>query len=340
MPQSKLRAPGREPTPFADLNALLADFAAGLEATLPDILVGLWLQGSFALEAGDEASDVDFVAALRRDLDPGEQAALQSLHSELHHRPTPWAERLEGSYFPLRVLRRRAGQPSDPPGEAPRPADWLDPATQMRGPSGYPLLFIGNGHEELVRSEHDDTQVVRWITRERGVVLAGADPRGLIAPVTGQDLDAEVRRLLFAKSDDWLAYDIDAQWVWAFFITICCRMLHTLSSGEVASKKAGTDWALAHLNSAWAEPIQAAYDMGRESIARRIEPAPSDRAEQARAFVRYAVELARVTPPWKPARALPSSAGPRTVRREGHGPRLSRGAGPGPVRPGGRGRRG
>lgn len=36
-----------------------------------------------------------------------------------------------------------------------------------------------------------------------------------------------------------------------FFVTLICRMLHTLETGEIQSKKAGTKWAIQTLPDQW-----------------------------------------------------------------------------------------
>ena len=44
----------------------------------------------------------------------------------------------------------------------------------------------------LERSDHDNTAVTRWVPREHGVVLAGADPKDLIGLATAAELRREV----------------------------------------------------------------------------------------------------------------------------------------------------
>ena len=47
-------------TPFAELNDLLTRFVTRVSSILGTKLVGVYLTGSFALGAGDAASDCDF----------------------------------------------------------------------------------------------------------------------------------------------------------------------------------------------------------------------------------------------------------------------------------------
>jgi hypothetical protein len=60
-------------TAFPELDAVLAQLVAGLRATLGDNLVGVYLQGSFAVGDADEHSDVDFLVVIERELTEDEQ---------------------------------------------------------------------------------------------------------------------------------------------------------------------------------------------------------------------------------------------------------------------------
>ncbi|HEY3888762.1 MAG TPA: nucleotidyltransferase domain-containing protein, partial [Caulobacteraceae bacterium] len=130
------RAPSRRPTPYADLNAILAELVERARTLLAENFVGAYLQGSFALGDFDTHSDVDFIVVTHDDIAPEQLPALQATHDELHALPGPWAPRLEGSYAPKAILRRWTTTPRDPPGE-PRPDDWADPGTSGLAPRVY-----------------------------------------------------------------------------------------------------------------------------------------------------------------------------------------------------------
>jgi len=55
------------PTPYAELNEVLAGLVTDVRAILGGTLVGAYLQGSFALGDGDMQSDCDFL--LRQSID-------------------------------------------------------------------------------------------------------------------------------------------------------------------------------------------------------------------------------------------------------------------------------
>ena len=288
MPNSKdLRAPTHEPTPYAELNAVLAHLVEGAQGVLGDNFVGAYLQGSFAVGDFSEFSDCDFIVVTARDLTPEEVAPLQALHAAIHQLPQAyWREALEGSYAPAGVLRRLSDEPRDPPGE-PRGPDWGDPGMSGAPARYYPFWYLDHGADHLVRSEHDNTQVVRWCLREKGVVLAGPDPRELIDPVPPAALRAEIRRtldlVLQLKLEPMHLYAWQAFWVGLF-----CRMLHTLATGAVWSKKASMAWAQQTLDPSWRELIGRAAALRKGDTAQAGQPADPADVAATREFARYA----------------------------------------------------
>src|SRR5262245_25029031 len=118
MPKSDdLRAPTREPTPYPELNAVLAHLLGEVRALLGDNFIGAYLQGSFAVGDHTEGSDCDFIVVARRDITPKELPAFQAMHAAIHELPHPrWRNALEGSYAPAAILRRWTMEPRDPPG--------------------------------------------------------------------------------------------------------------------------------------------------------------------------------------------------------------------------------
>jgi hypothetical protein len=195
--------------------------------------------------------------------------ALQALHAHIYDDlDTAWARHLEGSYFPRETLRRD-------------------------GRVGEPLWYIDNTSRQLERSAHDNELVVRWVTREHGVALAGPPPHELIDPVPANDL----RREVLATMRDWaqeLFADrerINNRWYQPFVVVSYCRMLQTLDEGRVTSKPAGVEWGLRRLESRWAGLI-------RRALAERPYPSekirqPADPADLAHTFdfVAYALAL-------------------------------------------------
>ena len=292
MPRSKdPRAIARQPTPYADLNAVLAHLVEGAQRLLGDNFVGAYLQGSFAVGDFTEFSDCDFIVVTARDITPQELPAFQALHAGIHELPYPyWPSALEGSYVAPPILRRWSGTPRDPPGET-RDAAWADPGTSGSPARAYPFWYLDHGSKTLVRSEHDNTQVVRWCLREKGVTLAGPPPKSLIDPVPAGALRAEVRGTM----DQVLALDLRPMHLvaWqAFWVGLFCRMLHTLATGAVWSKKASMAWACAHLDPQWRDLIGRAAAVRKGDAAQSGQPADPADVAATRAFARYAVDFA------------------------------------------------
>lgn len=68
-----------------------------------------------------------------------------------------------------------------------------DIADAQVAPADRALWLLDHGSRPLERSRHDDTCVVRWLTREKGIVLAGPGPRLLIDEVSGEAPRREMR---------------------------------------------------------------------------------------------------------------------------------------------------
>lgn len=281
------RAAARQPTPYADLNAILAHLVEGARSLLGDNFVGAYLQGSFAIGDFSEFSDCDFIIVTAHDIAPADLAPLQALHEAIHDLPYPyWRSGLEGSYVPAPILRAWSRQPRDPPGE-PRGADWGDPGMSGAPAKAYPFWYLDHGAKRLVRSEHDNTQVVRWCLRQKGVTLAGPPPKTLIDPVSSAALRAEIRQTM----DLCLSLHLEpihlVAWQ-AFWVGLFCRMLHTFSTGAVWSKKASMAWAQSALDPQWRELIARAAEVRKGDARQSGQPADPDAVVATRAFAAYA----------------------------------------------------
>jgi len=257
--------PESAPTPHPALNAVLEHFLTGVREVLSGNFIGAYLQGSFALGDHDQHSDVDFLVVTHEDPTDAEVAALDALHAAIHEFPPPWGHRLEGSYVPAPILRLR--------------------------PADRALCFLDHGARSLERSPHDDTWVVRWVVREKGIVLAGPDPRLLIDEVSVAALRQEMRDNMIVWPASWFpdAASIQAVWKQALIVVSYCRMLHTLRTGTVTSKKAAADWAVTTLDARW-HPLIAASLAARPS--QSLGAADPRAVTETLAFVDYATRWA------------------------------------------------
>src|SRR5438445_8048946 len=93
------------PTPYPELNRVLQDLVESVQTVLGSKFVGAYLQGSFAVGDFDLHSDCDFIMVTEEELSDHEVQALQTLHERIYCLDIPWAQHLEGSYFPRRVLK-------------------------------------------------------------------------------------------------------------------------------------------------------------------------------------------------------------------------------------------
>ena len=213
------------PTPSPEVNAVLVELVAQWREILGSNLIGAYLQGSFAVGDFTETSDIDFLVVIASEPEAPVLARLQAMHAGIHRKPSYWAKHLEGSYAVAAVIRRLTDEPRDPAGEPPRLPSWRDPGTGLP-PRYYPFLFLNNGSDTLARSEHDNSRVVRWVARERGIILHGPPPAELIDRITGDELRAEMRANLLLYLQPYAAGQrvIDAIWLQSFFVTLICRM--------------------------------------------------------------------------------------------------------------------
>ena len=254
-------------TPFPDLDDVLAQLTAGLVRVLESDLVALYLQGSFALGDADQGSDVDFLAVTRSFLTEAQQEAVQKLHRTIYDSSDHWGKHLEGSFFPADLLR------------GPDPAH-------------TPIPNFDHGSRDLKFSDHDNTLMVRWSAREHAIALAGPPPRELIDPVDPNDLYAELR----AKYEAWgqAVLDdpdsLDNDWIQPYAALSFARMLHTLDSGAVHSKKAAVDWARTHLDPRWTPLLERAWDKHSDQFLRYSEPADPVDLQLTRQFIRFALD--------------------------------------------------
>ncbi|MDF3147553.1 MULTISPECIES: aminoglycoside adenylyltransferase domain-containing protein [unclassified Streptomyces] len=254
-------------TPCQELDALLADFVGTVRGILGDTFVGAYLQGSFALGAGDLHSDCDFIVATTALPSGATEAELRRLHAEIPTRPGHWTKHLEGSYADTTSLRASSGL-------------------------GTRWLFCDHGHCELVWDTHCNSLHTRWILRNHGITLAGPPISGLVDAVPPQPMREAMRTMLPGLMDDlktWARFDM--AWAQRNAVTAYCRALFTLHTGQVASKRGALEWARDHLDPMW-HPL---LDQVIEDRVRGLDPADPPRPgsiDAMYAFAAYAKAFA------------------------------------------------
>jgi predicted nucleotidyltransferase len=231
-----------------------------VKAVLKDNFIGAYVHGSLATGDSVAFSDLDVVVVIKEDITPEKIEPLQKLHRKLYSElESPWGQRLELSYVPIKIFRKSKIEPRDPPYE-PRPNNWVDPSTQTP-PQFYPFWYLDNGADHLVRSEHDNTQIVRWVVREKGIVLEGPDPKDIIDPVSKADLISDLKNTFNMISGKWNnSESLNSLGMQTFFVTLCCRAQHCLHTGMIASKKVASEWAKRELGEQYRLLIKEAHE--------------------------------------------------------------------------------
>ncbi len=255
------------PTRYAELNGVLHDLVTGAQSALGDSFVGAYLQGSFALGAGDVHSDVDFVVVVRERPGPEQEAALRALHRDLPHREGFWNRHLEGSYAVADDLRSVDGL-------------------------GREWLYVDHGSDEMAWSEHCNQAWTRWILREHGITLVGPCPVELLDAVPEDVLRERARAGLATLTDDVLGWcPPRIAWCQRYLVIQASRSLYTVRTAQVASKRDALRWAMMHADPSWRPLLQqvlADRELGFDPAA---EPRPGS-MESAREFAAYVAEAA------------------------------------------------
>lgn len=252
------------PTPYSELNRVLRDLVDSVQAVLSTNFVGAYLQGSFAVGDFDLHSDVDFIMVIEEELSHEEVHGLQAVHERIYDLDIPWAQHLEGSYFPKQVLRDH---------------------TRL----GRQLWYLNHGSRSLIPSDHCNTVLVRWVVREHGVTLAGPSPALLVDPIPVETLRKEIIATIHDWGQEILANPdhFNNRFYQGFIVLSYCRMLHDHSRGFPGSKLAGAEWAKANLDPRWAGLIDRAWN-GRPdpAVSSRQRADPKDFKETLE-FIHY-----------------------------------------------------
>jgi hypothetical protein len=259
--------------PYPELREVLHAFAGQVISGLGDNLTGLYMVGSLASGDFDSDSDVDFLAVTKGKLDKAGRIELQRIHTDIQKLGSYPAHHLEGSYISLKDLN--------------------DQETVGK----KPLFYFDNGSITPEWSVHDNQWHVRWILRERGLTLFGVKPGSLMPAVPLQALLDEVRtamhdhREIFKNEMDGPLSFCNSRFGQPHFVLTYCRMLQTLSTGTVQSKKAGMEWARKVVDNRWVLLIDQAWEE-RKGVRYGIkigQRAESERLTETLEFIDYAI---------------------------------------------------
>ena len=228
-------------------------------------------QGSFAVGDFDQHSDVDFIVVVEEDMTSSQVGALQEMHDQVYQFNSEWAKHLEGSYFPREILRDHSK-------------------------IGKQLWYLDHGARSLLRSDHCNTIVVRWIVREKGVNLAGPPPKTLVDPISEELMRAEIFETITKWGKEILGdpSQYNNRFYQSFIVLSYCRMLHDLYRGYPGSKREGAEWVKSVLDPLWSSLIDGAWD-GRPDPAQKVQqPADVEDFEKTLMFVEYVINESRL----------------------------------------------
>ncbi|MFN8445204.1 MAG: DUF4111 domain-containing protein [Caldilineaceae bacterium] len=236
-----------------------------IQRILDQNFLGLYLRGSLAL--GDfisETSDIDLLAVTEQRVDEATFARLAEMHKQLDQLPHPFAKRIEIAYIDAASLRRYQ------PGQR------------------HPTL---GQSEKLAWREHQSNWIVeRWAVREHGIRLFGPDPKTLIDPVSTEQWVEAVRSRL-QDWVDWANQSDDPDWQLprshkAYAVETICRILCTLTTQQLPSKRQAVAWAKQTLPDPWRSIIV------RAEAWRNDPTVDANFAEEVRRFILRAPALA------------------------------------------------
>ena len=259
--------------PYPELREVLNIFVGEIAAELKENLVGIYLVGSIASGDFDLDSDVDFLVVTKTELTEADMNRLQDVQIKVHNIDCYPAKHLEGSYISISDLN-----------------DWETVGKKK-------LNYFDNGSTEYEQTIHDNQWHVRWILRERGITLIGQKPETILRAIPLNKLLGEIKASMLQSIEIFqgeinspLSF-YNSRFGQSFFMLTYCRMLHTLHTGTVQSKRAGAAWAKQFVDPKWGKLIDQAWNE-REGV--RFMVKIHQRAEQTLLdetleFMKYAV---------------------------------------------------
>lgn len=259
--------------PYPELREVLNLFVDEIAAELGENLVGIYLVGSIASGDFDLDSDVDFLVVTNTELTEAKMKPLQDIQMKIHDMDCYPAKHLEGSYISISDLD-----------------NWSIVGQKK-------LYYFDNGSTTYEQSTHDNQWHVRWILRERGITLVGQKPETILPPIPLNELFNEIKtamlqaKQLFEDEINRSLSFFNSRFGQSFFVLTYCRMLHTLHTGTVQSKKAGMKWAKQVVDPKWVKMIDQAWNE-REGVRFGIkigQRAESTALYETLEFIKYAV---------------------------------------------------
>ena len=197
------------------------------------------------------------------------------MHREIYKQDCYPAKHLEGSYMSMRILNNAESVNKEK------------------------LWYLDNGSTTFERSIHDNRWHVRWILREKGIILVGPDPKTLLPPVPIDKMRIEIGDIMqvLAKGfmdelDQPLSF-YNTRFGQSFSVLTICRMLHSIKTGTIQSKLAGATWAKEALDPRWRDLIDQAWQerKGVRFCVKIHQPAKRELLQRTAEFIEYGIQM-------------------------------------------------
>jgi len=147
------------------IQPLIGSYISLMNRDLPDLIGGLYLEGSIALgESNERFSDIDFVALLNRQVNTEEIELLRQIHRRIEKRNP--RRKLSGNYL-----------------------QWAD-----LGHDKIEALSLPHYHDGILRTNEpfEPDPVTGWILKNHGIALTGPAPQALPFEVDWNRLRAKM----------------------------------------------------------------------------------------------------------------------------------------------------
>ncbi|WP_299523713.1 aminoglycoside adenylyltransferase domain-containing protein [Winogradskyella sp.] len=216
MSKAKEKNIGFKNTP-AKVREIVFALRDGLQNTINDKLIGLYLYGSLAYDCfNPEISDIDFVVVLSELLTLEEEQRISQLHKHLGCEPK-YGKRLEGTY----ITEEQVKSDNYPP-------------NFLYYVEGHEFVKAKNGQKE------QDFPMHRQHLHESGVRIIGYDTQKLFKPVPWEVLKHSLKQEM-----PFIKEQFEKRPIYA--VLNLCRVVRAYETRRLSSKKQGGEWGLQFL---------------------------------------------------------------------------------------------
>ena len=261
--------------PYPELRGVLDAFASEVSAELVENLVGIYMLGSLAVGDFDLDSDIDFLVVTGKEITELTAKHLQTIQKKIYSLGCYPAQHLEGSFICIEDLN-----------------NWQTVGKKE-------LFYFDNGWTDIEKSIHDNQWHVRWILRERGITLIGPKPDEFTQPIPQEELRKEMEKAMLDRMKEFeesiaqpRCYS-NSRFGQPFAVLTFCRMLQTIMTGKVESKKSAASWAKGVVDAKWIHVIDDAW-IEREGVRfmnKIKQRAKQDILDETLEFMKYLIGL-------------------------------------------------